>query len=149
MLCRARRTAATSIYGLAAGGGSGGAFSTITSVEACVFSPRESVQVALTAIVPGNVPGNAPAVFSVAKPPLLETGPPLAVQPLTRTGTPSGLLHLADNSTLSPACILAKLAEREMVGGFFGGTGFTVKSAEQVASPFFFASSSLTETVTV
>src|ERR1035438_3541349 len=142
MLLRARRASTTLISGLGGGGGGGG--STSTSVEAGAFTPRESVQVALTAIAPGN----APAVLTVAEPPVPETVPPLAVQLATETGTPSGLVQLADKFTVPPDCRLAGLAEREMVGGFFGGSGFTMKLAEQLASLFFFSLASVTRAVT-
>jgi hypothetical protein len=103
------------------------------------------VQVALTAIAPGDTP----AVLSVAEPPVLETVPPLAVQPATLTGTRSGLVQLADKFTVPPAGTLIGLAEIDRVGGFIGGSGFMVKSAEQLASLFFFALASVTWAVTV
>jgi hypothetical protein len=107
--------------------------------------PRESVQVAPTLIVPGD----APVVFSVAELPLPETFPALAVQFETETGTPSGLVQLHVTVTVDPACTLDGLAEQLMLGGFFGGRGFTVKLAEQLASLFFFSLASVTWAVTV
>jgi hypothetical protein len=104
------------------------------------MSPRESVQVAPTVIEPGE----APAVLSVAELPLPDTVPPFDVQVETVTGTPSGLVQLADRFTVPPAGTLDGLAEIEMVGGFFGGRAFTVKLAEQVASLFFFTLASFT-----
>ena len=44
----------------------------------------------------------------------------------TETGTPSGLVQLHVTVTLAPASTLDGLAEQLMVGGFFGGKGFTV-----------------------
>ena len=126
-------------------GGGGGGFSTVTGVEACPVRPRESVQLAPTVIVPGDVP----AVSSVAELPLPEMFPALAVQPETETGTPSGLVQLQVTVTLAPACTFVGLAEQLMVGGFFGGSGFTVKLAVQLASLFFFALASVTWAVTV
>jgi hypothetical protein len=114
----------------ACGGAGAGAFSTFTCVEACAFSPRESVHVADTEIDPAE----APAVFSDAVDPLPETLPPLDVQLLTFTGTLSGLVQLQVMVELPPACKLAGLAEHDIVGGFFGGS-FTVKFAEQLAVP--------------
>jgi len=99
-------------------------------VEAGVFRPRESVQVAFTVIVPAD----APVVSRVAVLPLPETVPPLAVQPLTFTGTLSGLVQVQVMVELPPACKELGLAEQDMVGGFFGGS-FTVKFALQVACP--------------
>jgi hypothetical protein len=75
--------------------------------------------------------------------------PELAVQFATVTGTPSGLLQLQFTVTLAPDCTLVGLAEQLMVGGFFGGSGFTVKLAEQLASLFFFSLASVTWAVTV
>src|SRR5271167_4799779 len=87
------------------------------------------MQVALTVIEPGE----APAVLSVAAAPALETVPPLAFQSATETGTPSGLVQLADRFTVSPAGTLIGLAETDSVGGFLGA-GFMMKSAEQLTS---------------
>src|SRR4029077_5957598 len=101
--------------------------------EERVCKPRESVEVALTVIGPAE----APVVSSVAVPPLPETLPPVAVQPLTVTGTPSGLVQLQLSVEDVPAGTEAGLAEHDMVGGFFGGS-LTVKFAVQLASPFFF-----------
>jgi len=75
---------------LLAFGGGGGGFSTMTCEEEFAVKPRESVQVAFTVIGPGD----APEVFRVATLPLPETLPPLALQPETVTGTPSGLVQL-------------------------------------------------------
>src|SRR5208283_3462442 len=88
MLCRA--SLASSFRNSGEGGGGGG-FSTITRAVAGVFRPRESVQLALTVIEPGEAPDVfRPAVLA----PLLETLPPLAVQPPTVTGTLSGLVQV-------------------------------------------------------
>ena len=89
-------------------------------------------------------PGEVPAVFSVAEEPLPEIVPPLAVHAATETGTPSGLVQLADKFTVPPACKLVGLAERDIVGGFFGGNGFTVKLAVAVASLLVFCLESVT-----
>ena len=70
-------------------------------------------------------------------PPSPEMLPPLAVQPLTVTGTLSGLVQVQVTVEGVPACNEVGLAEQDMVGGFFGGS-FTVKFAVQLASPFFF-----------
>jgi hypothetical protein len=85
----------------------------------------------------------------VAEPPVPETVPPIDVQVEIVTGTWSGLVQLADKSTVPPAGTLFGLAEIEIVGGFFGGSGFTVKSAEHLASLFFFCLASVTWAVTV
>ena len=92
------------------------------------LSPRESVQLAVTAIAPGDTP----AVFSVAEAPVPETVPLIEVQVATLTGTPSGLVQLAVKATVPPAATLAGLAAIDIVGMFFGGGGFTMKSAEQL-----------------
>jgi len=94
-------------------------------------------------------PGDVPVVFSVAELPLPETVPPLAVQLPTETPTLSGLLQLADKFTVPPAYRLVGLAEIEMVGGFLGGSGFTVKFAEQLATLLFFSLASVARAVTV
>src|SRR5258705_1000929 len=73
-------------------GGGGGGFSTVTWVEAVEVRLRESVQVALTVIVPAG----APVVSRVAVLPVPETVPPDAVQPLTVTGTLSGLVQVQE-----------------------------------------------------
>jgi hypothetical protein len=70
-------------------------------------------------------PGEVPAVFSVAVLPLPEIVPLLAVQLLTLTGTPSGLVQVQVMVETPPACRDEGLAEHDMVGGFFGGS-FTV-----------------------
>jgi hypothetical protein len=106
---------------LLAFGGGGGGFSTVTWDEAFVVSPRESLQVALTVMTPGD----APVVFSVPTLPLPETLPPLAVQLETLTGTPSGLVQSHVMVAVPPVCRLVGLAEQLIVGGFFGGS-FTV-----------------------
>jgi len=98
------------------------------------------VQVALTVIEPGF----ASAVLRVAELPVPVTVPPSEVQLETVTGTPSGLLQLADKFTAPPGVTLVGLADRDIVGGFLGGSGFTVKLAEQLASLFFFYLSSVT-----
>jgi hypothetical protein len=106
--------------------------------------PRESVQEALTVIEPGA----APVVFSVAVLPEPETLPPVDVQPLTVTGTLSGLVQFAVRLTGVPAWSEVGFADNDMVGGFFGGS-FTVKLAEQLTSPPFFIFTSVTRAVTV
>jgi hypothetical protein len=83
---------------LACGGGGGGT-STFTWLEADAVNPRESVQVALTVIGPAD----APVVFRVAVPPSPETLPPVAVQPLMVTGTPSGLVQVQVRVEGAPA----------------------------------------------
>jgi hypothetical protein len=98
-----------------------------------VFKPRESLQFALTVIGPGE----APDVFRAAVlPPLLETLPPLAVQPPTVTGTLSGLVQVQLMVEDVPARTVDGSAEHETAGGFFGGS-FTVKLAMQLVSPPF------------
>ena len=129
---------------LLASGGGGGGFSTVTWVEAEAVRPRESVQVALTVIGPDD----APVVLRVAVLPSPETLPPLAVQPLTVTGTLSGLVQVQVMVEGVPACTEVGFAEQDMVGGFFGGS-FTVKLALQLASPPFFILGSITRAVTV
>jgi hypothetical protein len=130
---------------LASGAGGGGGFSTVTcALVAGDFNPRESVQVALTVIVPAE----APAVFSVAVLPLPLMLPPVALQSPTVTGTLSGLVQLQVMVELPPACREVGLAEQLMVGGFLGGS-FTVKFAEQLAVPPFFIFGSLMLAVTV
>ena len=81
------------------GGGGGGGFSTVTWVEAVAVKPRESVQVALTLMAPAG----APVVFRVAVLPLPETVPADAVQPLTVTGTLSGLVQVQERLDGVPA----------------------------------------------
>jgi hypothetical protein len=44
----------------------------------------------------------------------------------TVTATPSGLLALQVIVDVPPACTVDGLAEQLIVGGFFGGSGFTV-----------------------
>jgi hypothetical protein len=65
-------------------------------------------------------------VLNVAELPLPETAPPVAVQFATEIGTPSGLVQVAVRVTLPPGATLEGVADRDMVGGFFGGSGFTV-----------------------
>src|SRR5579863_3539810 len=129
MLCNDRRASSRTTSALTGGGGG---FSNVTCVEACPVSPRESVQVAVT--VTG--PAGAPPVLRVAELPLPETVPAEEVQLATETGTPSGLVQEADRFTLPPVTRSVGLADNDMVGGFFGGNGFTVKLAVQLASLF-------------
>src|SRR4029077_21011719 len=114
----------------AAGGGAGGGFSTLTCVDAWEFSPRESLQVAVTV----TAPAEAPAVLSEAVEPLPETLPPVEVQLLTVTGTLSGLVQVQVTVELPPACKVEGLGEHDIVGGFLTGS-LTVKFAEQLAVP--------------
>src|SRR5579871_1426619 len=116
MLCRASRAS----NALSTGGGGG--FCRVTCVVACVLKPRESVQLAVT--VTG--PADNPDVFNTAELPLPETVPPVAVQFATETGTLSGLLQVAERFTFPPVTNSVGLADSDMVGGFFGGSGFTV-----------------------
>ena len=113
-------------------------------MEACVFRPRESLQVAVTV----TAPADAPAVLSDAVEPLPETLPPVEVQLLTVTGTLSGLVQLQVMVELPPACKVAGLAEHDIVGGFLGGS-FTAKFAEQLTVPPFFILGSEMWAVTV
>jgi hypothetical protein len=129
---------------LLASGGGGGGFSTVTWAEFEAVRPRESVQVALAVIVPEG----APVVLRVAVPPSPEMVPPLAVQPLTVTGTLSGLVQVQVSVEGVPAWTDVGFAEQDMVGGFFGGS-FTVKVALQLASPPFFTFGSVIREVTV
>jgi hypothetical protein len=85
----------------------------------------------------------------VAEPPVPVTVPPVDVQLETVTGTLSGLVQLADKFAVPPAGKFVGLAEIDMLGGFFGGSGFTVKFDEALASLFFFSLASVTWTVTV
>ena len=94
----------------------------MTWVEACPVKPRESVQVAVTV----NEPAGTPAVLRVAELPLPVTLPALEVQLATETGTPSGLVQFADRFTLPPVTRSVGFADNDIVGGFFGGNGFTV-----------------------
>src|ERR1700733_5729841 len=111
--------------------GDGGGVSTITWGGAGAFKRRESVQVALTVIRPGETP-------EVSKdsvlPPLLETPPPLAVQPATATGALSGLVQVQLIVDGVPLGTVIGSAEHEKTGGFLGGS-FTVKVVMQLASP--------------
>jgi hypothetical protein len=112
--------------------GGGGGFSTATELEIEAVKPRESVQVALIVIGPDE----APVVFRVAKFPLPEMLPPLAVHPPTVTGTLSGLVQAQVMIDEVPAWTIDGLAEQEICGGFLGGS-FTMKVAMQLASPPF------------
>ena len=105
----------------------------MTWVEVGVLRPRWSEHVAFTV----TVPGEAPVVSSVALLPFPVMFPLVAVQPLTVTGTLSGLVQVHETFTVPPACKLVGLAVQETVGGFFGGS-LTLKLAVAVASPFFF-----------
>ena len=67
-----------------------GGFSTVTELVVEPVNPRESVQVALMVMGPGD----APLVFNVAEFPLPEILPPLEVHPPTVTGTLSGLVQV-------------------------------------------------------
>src|SRR5258708_24806500 len=107
--------------------GGGGGFCKVSSVEPCAVRPRESVAVAVTVTAPGEVP----AVFSVAVVPLPLTVPPLAIQLATVTGTPSGLLALQAIVAASPTANAEAISQQPMVGGLFGGSGFTVYFAHQ------------------
>src|SRR5215831_15784328 len=134
MLCRARRASKA----LSTGGG-GGVW-TLIWVDPCAVKPRESVHVAVT--VTG--PGCRPAVFRVAEVPLPETEPAVDAQFATDTGTPSGLVQLPERFTVPPGTSSVGFADNDIVGGFFGGSGFTVKFAEQLASFAFFILGSVT-----
>ena len=70
------------------------------------------MQVALTVICPGG----APVVFRVAVLPLPETLPALAVQPLTVTGTLSGLVQVHVRFDRAASLQVVGLAEQDMVG---------------------------------
>jgi hypothetical protein len=85
----------------------------------------------------------------MAEAPVEETAPPTDVQLEIVTGTPSGLVQWADKFTVPPARMLKGRAEIDILGGLFGGSGFTVKLAEQRASLFFFDLTSVTWAVTV
>src|ERR1700730_2820769 len=103
-------------------GGGGGGFSTVTCVEPCAVRPGASVAVAFTVMAPGA----APVVFTVAVLSLPLMVPAELVQFDTVTGTLSGLLALQVIVDVLPACTVDGLAEQLIVGGFFGGSGFTV-----------------------
>ena len=107
-----------------------------------MFSPRESVQVAVTVIGPLE----APEASRVALLPLGEMLPPLAVQPPTVTWALSGLVQVQLIVEGVPAWIVEGLAEQETAGGFFGGS-FTVRVAMQLASLLIFGSEMWAETV--
>jgi hypothetical protein len=62
----------------------------------------------------------------VAELPLPETEPDVDVQFATETGTPSGLVQLPERLTVPPGTNSVGFADNDMVGGFFGGSGFTV-----------------------
>jgi len=105
------------------GGGGGGGISTVTMVSVEVFSPRVSVQTALTLTLAGLGP-----VLSVAVLPLPEMSPEVVVQLAMVTWTESGLVQVQKILTVAPAGTVGGFAEQLMVGGFFGGS-FTVKLA--------------------
>src|ERR1700721_1043226 len=111
--------------------GDGGGFSTITWAVAGAFKPRESVQVALTVIGPGETPDVSRASVLL---PLLETPPPLAVQPPTATGTLSGLVQVQLMVDGVPLGTVIGSAEHEKIGGFLGKS-FTMKVVMQLPSP--------------
>ena len=117
----------------------------LTWVEACAFRPRESVQVAVTV----TVPAASPAVLRVAEFPLPDTVPCVEVQFATDTGTLSGLVQSADTFTAPPGVNSVGLADKLIVGGFFGGSGFTVYVAEHEASFALLALGSVTCAVNV
>src|ERR1700716_1515309 len=119
MLCSARRSSSAMISGETGGGGG---FCNVSWVEPCALRPLVSAAVAVTVTEPGEVP----AVFSVAVLPLPLTVPLVAVQLETVTGTPSGLVALQVIVAVPPTSRVDGLAEQLMVGGFFGGSGFTV-----------------------
>jgi hypothetical protein len=54
------------------------------------------------------------------------TVPAVEVQLATETGAPSGLLQFAVKLTVPPGVSSVGFADMDMVGGFFGGSGFTV-----------------------
>jgi hypothetical protein len=93
-------------------------------------------------------PAGTPVVSRVAVLPVPETVPPDAVQPLTVTGTLSGLVHVQERFEEVPACTVVGFAVQDIVGAFFGGS-FTVKFAVQLASPPLFILGSLMCAVTV
>jgi hypothetical protein len=93
-------------------------------------------------------PGGRLAVFRVAEFPLPETEPVLEVQLATETGTPSGLVQFAVRLTVPPGTSSDGLADKDMVGGFFGGKGLIVYFAVQEASFAFLAFGSATCAVT-
>ena len=95
-----------------------------------MLRPRVSEQLAFTVMVPGC----APEVLSVALLPFPETVPALPVQLATLTGTLSGLEQEALRETVPPVWTEVGFADRDRVGGFFGGS-FTANFAEQLASP--------------
>ena len=125
MLCSA------SLFSSFRNSGEGGGFSTITWAVAGAFKPRESLQLALTVIGPTEAPDVSRAsVFA----PLLESRPPVALQPPTVTGTLSGLVQAQLTVDDAPVGTVDGFAEHEMTGGVFGGS-FTLKAAIQLASP--------------
>src|SRR5580704_13334580 len=128
MLCRA-----SLVSSCTNSGEGGGGFSTITCAVAGVFSPRESLQLALTIIAPAE----APEVSRDAlPPPPLATLPPLALQLPTVIAALSGLLQVQLMVENPPSWTFDGLAKHENTGGFFGGS-FTAKVAMQLASPPF------------
>ena len=98
-----------SLLACGGGGGGGGGLFTVTVAEDDAFKPRESVQVALIVIGPGE----APVVVRVAELPLPEMLPLLALQPATVTGTLSGLVQVQVMVAVPPASTLDGLAEQE------------------------------------
>ena len=94
----------------------------VTCVDACPVRLRESVHVAVT--VTG--PGGKSAVFRVAVLPDPVTVPEVEVQFATETGTPSGLVQFAVKLTVPPGVSSLGVADIDIVGGFLGGSGFTV-----------------------
>jgi hypothetical protein len=120
-----------SLLACGGGGGGGGGLLTVTVLVLEAVKPRESVQVALIVIGPGE----APVVFRVPELPLPEMLPPVEVQLPTVTVALSGLVHVQVIVADPPASTVAALAEQDICGGF---SGFTVKFEEQLASPPFF-----------
>src|SRR5580704_12246965 len=135
MLCNESRCSKRTISGFTGGGGG---FSSASCVDACPVSPRVSAQLALTV----TLPGAAPAVLSVAVLPEPESVPEEAFQ--FETETPSGLVQLQVMVAEPGISTVEGLAEQLMVGGFFGGSGFTTKFAEQVATLLLFSLGSVT-----
>ena len=79
-----------SLLACGGGGGGGGGLFTVTVLEAEAFKPRESVQVALTVIGPGE----APVVLRSRSFRCRTILPALALHPPTVTGTLSGLVQV-------------------------------------------------------
>src|ERR1700678_372931 len=137
MLCNESRASRRTISGFTGGGGG---FSSASCVDAWPVRPRVSAQLALTV----TLPGAAPAVLSVAVLPAPESVPEEAFQFETETETPSGLVQLQVMVAEPGISTVEGLAEQLMVGGFFGGSGFTTKFAEQVATLLLFSLGSVT-----